>query len=57
MGSIIAAGAGSWAEPYRTAPVSLTWPVAFGEAPAATALLSPETPAGPAESRAMASGS
>lgn len=57
MGSIIAAGAGTWAEPYRTAPVSLTWPVAFSEAPAATALLSPKAPAGPLESRAMALGS
>ncbi len=53
MGSILAAGTGTWATPYRTNPVNLTWPVAFTAVPAVSANLAPATNAGPLESRGL----
>lgn len=41
MGSILAAGSGTWSLPYRTDPVSLTWPVAFVASPAASVSMAP----------------
>ena len=54
MGSIIAAGNGTWANPYRTNAVSLTWPVAFVQSPAATLSFGPNIQGGvPLEARGL----
>jgi hypothetical protein len=53
MGSIIAAGDGSWATPYRTNPISLIWPAAFAAYPAVSCVASQNLNAGPLDSRAL----
>lgn len=53
MGSIIAAGSGTWTSPYRTNAVSLTWPAAFAAPPAASAHPTPASTSTPLDSRAL----
>lgn len=53
MGSILADGSGTWAEPYRTSPVSLVWPAMFTDFPAASCVTSQHPVAGPLESRGI----
>ena len=53
MGSILAGGAGTWAEPYRTNPVSLLWPMTFATVPAVSYTATQHLNSGPLGSRAL----
>jgi hypothetical protein len=53
MGSILAAGSGTWDSPWRTGPVSISWARPFVAAPAASCSFAPGTANVPLDARAL----
>lgn len=53
MGSIVAHGSGTWASPYRTDAVSLIWPAAFVDTPAASLAFGPVGTGVPVDARVL----